>query len=224
MTARPIVVINPNSTHSVTDALDRALEPLRLEGGPRIDCVTLAEGPPAIETEEHVRSVVEPLCAAIRAREEDSSTFVIACFSDPGLEEARAATRATVLGIARCGLLTALALGSRIGVVSILDASVRRHARLYAKIGIEARVAGDRAVGLGVLELADEKVALPRLIEVGRRLRNDGASVLVLGCTGMTRHRDALEAALDLPVVDPTLAAVGIALGLDAGSCDGSGV
>jgi Asp/Glu/hydantoin racemase len=213
MIAGPLVVINPNSTQSVTDALDRALEPLRFEGGPMIECLTLSVGPPAIETDAHIRSVVGPLCEVIRAREDTARAFVIACFSDPGLEEARAVTRRAVLGIARCGLLTALALAARIGVISILDESVRRHSRLYEQIGITARVAGDRAVGLGVLELADEKVALPRLVDVGRRLRDDGADGLVLGCTGMTRYRDALEQALELPVVDPTIAAVGIALG-----------
>ena len=31
----PVVVINPNSTEQVTQAMDRALEPLRLEAGPR---------------------------------------------------------------------------------------------------------------------------------------------------------------------------------------------
>ena len=45
-----IVVINPNSSAAVTAAIDRALAPLRMEGGPEIDCVTLREGPPGIET------------------------------------------------------------------------------------------------------------------------------------------------------------------------------
>lgn len=214
MFAGSIVVINPNSTQSVTDDLDRALDPLRFADGPKIECVTLAQGPPAIETNEHIVGVKAPLCDLVREREESTSTFVIACFSDPGLEEARATTPKTVLGVARCGLVTALALGAKIGVISILEESVQRHASLYAEIGITSRIAGDRAVGLGVLELANEKVAMPRLTEVGDMLRKDGANALVLGCTGMTPYRSALEQALGMPVVDPTIAAVGIALGL----------
>ena len=42
----PIVVINPNSTEEVTRGIDEALEPLRMDGGPPIECVTLKEGPP----------------------------------------------------------------------------------------------------------------------------------------------------------------------------------
>ncbi len=32
--AQRILVINPNSTEAVTEAIDKAIEPLRLAGGP----------------------------------------------------------------------------------------------------------------------------------------------------------------------------------------------
>ena len=57
-----IVVINPNSTQAVTDGIDEAMQPLRFADGPRIDCVTLAEGPPGIECQRHADAVVGPLC------------------------------------------------------------------------------------------------------------------------------------------------------------------
>jgi Asp/Glu/hydantoin racemase len=48
---------------------------------------------------------------------------------------------------------------------------------------------------------------------VGQRLRDErGADVIVMGCAGFAQHRAALEEALGLPVVDPTQAAVGMAL------------
>ena len=45
-----ITVINPNSSDAVTESIDKALDPLRWAGGPVIDCLTLSEGPPGIET------------------------------------------------------------------------------------------------------------------------------------------------------------------------------
>ncbi len=45
-----IVVINPNSTSACTEAIDAAMQALRLEGGPAIECVTMNEGPPGIES------------------------------------------------------------------------------------------------------------------------------------------------------------------------------
>jgi allantoin racemase len=212
MSAR-ILVINPNSTEAVTRGIDDALEPLRTAGGPRLDCATLAEGPPGVETQRHVEEVTLPLCRLIEREDNRSHAFVIACFSDPGLHAAREATRHPVFGIASAGITTALNLGNRIGIIAILQASLARHARAFRWMGVEGRIAGERPVGLGVVELAEESRTLARLSQVGAALcREDGADVLVLGCAGMARYRAPLEAALGVAVVDPTQAAVGMAI------------
>jgi allantoin racemase len=50
--------------------------------------------------------------------------------------------------------------------------------------------------------------------KVGRELKErDGADAIFMGCAGMARHRRPLEQALDIPVIDPTQAAVTMALG-----------
>jgi len=208
-----IVVVNPNSTAAVTAAIDQALEPLRLAGGPAIECLTLAEGPPGIETQAHVEQVVQPLCRLVRARA-NASAFVIACFSDPGLFACREASDRPVLGIAECGLLTALTRGERFGILAILPTSLPRHLRYVRQMGLSARFAGDLPLGLGVVELSDAERTFARMAEVGARLRDrHGADVLVLGCAGMARYRAPLEQELRLPVIDPTQAAVTMAIG-----------
>jgi allantoin racemase len=208
-----IVVINPNSSEAVTAAIDRALAPLRMAGGPAIECVTLAEGPPGIETQAHVEQVVQPLRRLVLERG-DAAAFVIACFSDPGLQLCREATARPVLGIAECGLLTALTRGERFGILAILRASLPRHLRYVRQLGLTDRCAGDLPLGLGVVELADRARTLARMQEVGARLRDrHGADVLVLGCAGMADCRAPLQAALAMPVIDPTQAAVAMALG-----------
>jgi len=147
-------------------------------------------------------------------READAAAFVIACFSDPGLFSAREATAKPVLGIAECGILTALTLGHRFGVISILTSSVPRHLRYIAAMGVGQRLAGDLPIGLGIAELADARTTLSRMIEVGCRLRDqNGADVLVMGCAGMARYRADLEEAVQIPVVEPTQAAVAMAIG-----------
>jgi allantoin racemase len=218
-----IVVINPNSTAAVTEAIDAALRPWRLAGGPVIECVTLADGPPGIETQAHVEQVVPPICRLVRARE-DAAAFVIACFSDPGLHAAREATRKPVLGIAECGLLAALTLGERFGIVAILKTSLPRHLRYVRQLGLHTRFAGDLPLGLGVAELADENRTFRRMVEVGAKLRDGhGADVLVLGCAGMAQYRRALAEALGAPVVDPTQAAVTMAIGAVLQDHEGGG-
>lgn len=208
-----VLVINPNSNAAVTAGIDAAVAPLRMAGGPEIECVTLKEGPPGIETQAHVESVVQPLARTVASRDNDCDAFVVACFSDPGLYAAREATKKPVLGIAECGLLTALTLGERFGIIAILPRSVPRHQRYVGARGLEARFAGDRPIGLTVAELADDARTLSRMVEVGKELRDrDGADVLVMGCAGMARYRDRLQAEIGVPVVEPTQAATGMAL------------
>jgi Asp/Glu/hydantoin racemase len=209
-----ILVINPNSTVAVTRAIDDAMEPLRIAGGPEIACLTLDEGPPGIESQTDADGVIMPLCRVIGEQEAACAAFVIACFSDPGLFSAREATARPVLGIAECGILTALTLGHRFGVISILARSVPRHLRYIAAMGLSQRLAGDLPVGLGVTELGDARTALTRMIDVGRLLHDDhGADVLVMGCAGMARYRADLEETVRVPVVEPTQAAVAMAIG-----------
>jgi Asp/Glu/hydantoin racemase len=209
-----IIVINPNSTEAVTTGIAEAVAPLALPGGPEIRCLTLRDGPPGIESQRDADGVIGPLCRLIRETEREAAAFVIACFSDPGLHAARETTPKPVLGIAECGILTALTLGQRFGVIAILPRSVPRHLRYVGAMGVTQRFAGDLPVGLGVTELGDERRTMARLVEVGQALRDrHGADVLVMGCAGMARYRDRLEEAVQLPVVEPSQAAVAMALG-----------
>lgn len=222
--SRTIVVLNPNSSESVTDALSTALEPLRFPGGPTIHCDTLASGPPAIETDEQVAEAGVEVCNYLRRHAGDAGAFVIACFSDPGLREAREQSTRPVFGMAEGGLLTALTRGRRFGIVSILPASVPRHLACIRALGIEERLAADLPIGLGVHELTDESAALRRMVTVGAQLRDEhGADVVVMGCAGMASLRQRLQDALGIPVIDPVQAAVSMAIGTVAIEINGDG-
>ena len=209
-----ILVINPNSTEAVTRGIDEAVEPLRMAGGPGIDCVTLKEGPPGIETQQHVDGVVAPLLKLVREKESDYAAFVIACYSDPGLHSLREVTKKPVLGISECGILTALTLGQRFGVIAILEKSIPRHLRYVGALGVTDRLAGELAVGIPVVELSNEQKTFDRMAEVGSTLRErHGADVVVMGCAGMARYRRPLQAEIGIPVVEPTQAALAMAIG-----------
>lgn len=214
MTRRPrILVINPNSNEAVTEGLRQAVRPLAFAEGPDIVCETLAEGPFGIETQEHVESVALPLRRRVEAAN-DADAFVIACYSDPGLHVAREGTTRPVFGIAESGVLTALARADRFGVIAIKSRSIPRHIRYLRQMGLMDRLAGERPLEMSVAETASGDKTLERMIEVGRELKDrDGAGAIVMGCAGMARHRKPLEEALGIPVIDPTQAAVTMAIG-----------
>ena len=214
MNMEKILVINPNSTEVVTRGIDEACAPLRMAGGPAIDCVTLKEGPPGIETQQQVDGVVAPMLRLVREKDAEYAAFVIACYSDPGLHSVREATRKPVLGISECGLLTALTLGQRFGVIAILQQSSPRHLRYVGALGVSERLAAELPVGLKVVQLSDEQKTFGRMVEVGKTLREQhGADVVVMGCAGMARYRKPLQDAIGIPVVEPTQAAVTMAIG-----------
>lgn len=210
--AERIVVINPNSTQAVTDGIDRALDPLRFADGPEIECRTLPEGPPGIESQRHVDGVIDPLCKMIESEDNAADAFVIACFSDPGLHSAREISNRPVFGISECAILSALSLGERFGIIAILPASVSRHQRYIRQMGLESRFAADLPIGVGVTDLKGDEVE-ERMAGVGGELVNDhGADVLILGCAGMADYRSRLEDRLGVSVIDPSQAATAQAI------------
>ncbi|UFS73881.1 aspartate/glutamate racemase family protein [Tardiphaga sp. 37S4] len=210
---KKILVVNPNSNPQVTRNLAEALQPVMFEGGPEIECVTLAEGPLGVQTQADLESVTIPLSRLVAA-DNSADAFVIACYSDPGLHVCREATQRPVFGIAESGVLTALSRGDRFGVIAVAQGSIGRHMRYLRQMCLMDRFAGERPLNMSVAEAASGDDTLARMIKVGRQLKDeDGANAVVMGCAGMSRHRSALEDALGIPVIDPTQAAVSMAIG-----------
>jgi Asp/Glu/hydantoin racemase len=207
-----ILVINPNSSASVTAAIDAAVQPLRLHGGPTITVAGLDSGPPGIATQRDADSVVMPLVEWVSR--DDADAFVIACFSDPGLHAVReAADGRPVMGIAEWGILRALTQGERFGIIALSPSSIRRQQRLVRQMGVDSRYAGSWPVQASAADTAGA-VIRARLIAAGQELvRQRGADVVVLGCAGMAAHRRAIEAEIGCPVVEPSQQAVVAAIG-----------
>src|SRR5207237_566246 len=91
-----------------------------------------------------------------------SSAFVIACYSDPGLHVCREATTRPVLGIAECGVLTALTRADTFGVLAIAQRSIRRHIRYLRQMGLMDRLAAERPLDMTVAETASGEGTLAR--------------------------------------------------------------
>lgn len=209
-----IHLINPNSSQAVTASVDAAIAPMRAVTSVPIECHTLADGPPGIESQRDADSVVAPLLARARELEDGASAFIVACFSDPGLPSLREQSARPVLGIAEAAIMTAMTMGQRFGILAILGRSVPRHLRYIGAMGVTDRLAADLPLELGVAELQDEDRTFARMKEVGARLRHDhGADVLIMGCAGMANFRNRLEDEFACPVIDPSQAAIGMAIG-----------
>ena len=167
--------------------------------------ITSTGGPPAIESDDDVFAAVAPMIELVEDKE--AAAYVVACFSDPGLEYLRRVAGAPAFGIAESAVRAAMEQGKRVGIISSVADSLPRHARYWEELGVGDRVVADVALGLGVLEL-DTPEAYEAALAVGRSLLAAGADVIVLGCTGMTHMETRLRDELGVAVIDPCRAAV----------------
>jgi allantoin racemase len=138
---------------------------------------------------------------------------VIACFSDPGLREAREIAAIPVVGIEEASLYLAAELGDRFTILTSRGARVPAKVEHVTRLGLSSRLASVRPLEMGVLEMdANPDRAVARILEVGgAAVREDGAEVIVLGCAGLAGHAAALGPALGVPVVDPSSVALATA-------------
>ena len=113
----------------------KELQSFNFSDGPEIVCVSLTQGPFGIESQADVESVKLPLRNMVSERK-DIAAFVIACYSDPGLQVCREATEKPVFGIQECGVLAAMAQGDRFGVIALQERSVRRHLLYLRQMGV----------------------------------------------------------------------------------------
>ena len=151
-----ILVINPNSNGNVTEVIAKELQSFNFSDGPEIVCVSLPQGPYGIESQADVEFVKLPLRNMV-SEHKAIDAFVIACYSDPGLQVCREASDKPVFGIQECGVLAAMAQGDRFGVIALQERSIRRHLLYLRQMGVMGRFAKERAANLSVEECASGK-------------------------------------------------------------------
>jgi allantoin racemase len=201
-----ILIVNPNTTASITATIAAAAQAVAAHGT-EIIAVTSAMGPASIEGFYDEAFAVPGLIQALRERP-DSDAAVIACFDDTGLDAARTAARYPVVGICEAALVTAGQIAKRIGIVTTLPRSIVPLQELVRRYGFAER-ATVAACNVPVLDLekpgsgARDKLEA----EIVRALEG-GADAIVLGCAGMADLATALSRKFDVPVVDGVAAAV----------------
>lgn len=206
-----IILINPNSTVSMTDAMVR----IALDVAPDVRIVgwTSHDGPQAIQGPEDGAASVPPLLELVaKASELGARAVIIGCFDDTGLNEARAIADCPVIGIGQAAYHMAVLAGARFSVVTTLEVSVpvlEENIRAYGLSGHLGRV---RASGVAVLDLErnGDAAALRVLEEIAAAAREDDVDSIVLGCAGMVDLPSRAQAVTNLRIIDGVRAAVQI--------------
>jgi len=206
-----IVIINPNSTASMTEAMIETA--LKVVSDANIVGWTSTKGPPAIQGETDGDAAVPPLLELVKkADEAGAKVIIIGCFDDTGLELARQTASCPVIGIGQAAYHLAALYGPRFSVVTTLEVSVGILAENIKNYGLDAHLARVRASGVPVLALENERKKATQQVkaEIEMAIGQDGISSVVLGCAGMGY---IVEDGADFPVklIDGVRAAVQIA-------------
>jgi len=211
-----ILLVNPNSTHSMTEKAARAARRVA-RTGTEIVPATPAGNPPSIQGFYDVARCLPGLLDEIE-RHPDSDAVVIACFDDTGLDAARCAVDAPVIGIGEAAFHAASFISCRFSVVTTLGRSVPGIEANLVRYGLAARCGRVRATDIPVLDLERGDPATTARIadEIRLAIEEDGAEAIVLGCAGMTDLMAELSAKFGIPVIDGVTSAVTFAEALIA--------
>lgn len=201
-----VVTINPNATVSMTEAIVNTVQ-VSLPSGVTCIGVTNSDGPDAIQGPEDGARAVPGVLQVIRETQADA--FIIACFDDTGLTEARAASPVPVIGIGQASYHLASLLRPRFSVVTTLSVSVPVISDNIERSGFKEQCCSVLASGVPVLELESAPDRSCRLIS--RRISEieslDPTTAIILGCAGMGIIRNDLEARHDALILDPVVCA-----------------
>lgn len=190
----------------MTAHLDRVLSQIKGENT-ELTVTCPPNGPLAIES-----SYDEAMCApgvlelVKKANEEKYDAVILACFSDPALEQAREISDILVTGIEEISLHVAAMLGAKFTVLTMTDKRVPSKVAHVRRFKLEGSLASVRPLGMSVAEIeADEKRACAQILKVAKEAaEQDGAEVIVLGCAGMAGYADIVRSDLGMEVIDPS--------------------
>jgi len=202
-----IAVATPLWDESVSREMNRFKDP-----DTELEIVHLDRGPESIEDAfDDVWAAQGTLQEVLRAEQEGCQGVIIYCYADPALHAAKIGVRIPVVGLGEASAHFASLLGPRFGIITVgppdsggwlLDMdNLRVHELDHKCVGV-------KTIGIPVLGLAGGERVKERVVEAGRDLMSEGATVLTLGCGSLFSMADAVSAELGVPVILPAAAAL----------------
>ena len=203
-----VIIINPNSTVSMTDAMvemaRRSASGLQFEGS------TSHDGPSSIQGVDDGAAATPPLLELVKeASEANADEIIIACFDDTALAQASELANCPVIGLGQSAYHYAALRNWRFSVVTTLSVSVPILEANIHGMGLGSYVSKVRASDVTVLDLEanPERSSASVVNEALEAQADDSISAVILGCAGMVQVVESVEKALDILTIDPVACA-----------------
>ena len=150
--------------------------------------------------------------ALVRSRSHAFDGAIIAAFSDPGLEQARAVSACPVIGISEAAMRVASQCADRFSIVTLgaaLGEAIRRNADTY---GFGRQLAAVRILPWSVAQVSGNPAAYREAFadECRQAIADDGAGAVIIGGGPLSGMADAIAGRLPVPVLDGVRCAVAL--------------
>lgn len=180
--------------------------------GNTVDVIGFSRGTRHLEYHYYEALTVPDIVhTVLEAETQGYDAAVIGCFYDLALHESREmATRIVVTTPCESSLLLAASLGSTFSIIVGRRKWIPQMRANVHHYGFGERLASFRTLEFGVLDYhRDEVETERRFIAAGQKaIEEDGAEVIVLGCTASAGFYQQMQDALGVPVIDSAIAAV----------------
>ena len=204
-----ILWIDPVGTDGFDSVIGKILKGFAAPGT-AVDVVSLPKGRPLhLEYHAYEGLVTADIVKLVYHLSAEYDGIVIGCFYDVGLREAREVSRrAVVTAPCQSALVFASHLGNTFSVLVGRRKWIPRMEENVRMYGFAHRMASMRPLELGVLDFqADVKRTAAIMLEQGRKaVQEDGAEVLILGCTIEFGFHETMQEELKVPVIDAVAA------------------
>lgn len=210
MTFMKLLIINPNSSGTVTARINDAAQAARLPTE-EITTICATGAPELIVTPADALAPESAVTRTLAGWRAPVDGVILASFGDTGLEAVRAQTSVPVVGIAQSAYAMASVLGPRMSIVSFaptMAEALRKTALGYGH--------GDRLVAMHMVEgavwadpgdIAD--LAAPQLLALCQKsAREDRVNSIILGGGPLAGLAARLQAHVPVPLIDGTTAAI----------------
>jgi len=210
-----LLVINPNTNVVITERV-RAIARAIVLPGTEVVATNPESGPYSIESATDREAAVPRVASLIReSLAAPFDGYVLACFDDIGIEEARAMVSVPVVGTCEAGIAAARTLSRRFSIITTVHAAIPTIHGILDRYGART-ICSVRAAGIGVAAAASGgRLIAEKVTEAVRAaIGEDGAEAILLGSGGLSGWAEVISRDFSIPVVDGVAAAIKMAEGL----------
>ena len=207
-----LLLINPNTTQAVTDAVLAAAR-ASVQPGTELKAVTGEFGPVVIGSRAENAIAQHGVLSLLAEHAPGCDAVVLAVSLDTGLWACRELVQMPVIGMTEAGLLMGCTLATRIGLLTYGKRMGPMYRELAESYGLGTRVAGIATLDVTPQQTFSEpQVVQQAVLAAARQLvERDGAEAVLLAGAALACMAALLQPQIEVPLLDGIACAVALA-------------